>query len=152
LHQILWKAADNNIPNWKVSGDFFDACKCDMLCPCEFAQAPTYDDCESVLVWHIQKGQYGETSLDGLNVLGLGSFTGNIWAGGNTKVTAALFFDEKASQWQPEALQMIFSGKADGFMAEFAKLIGELRGLEFAPIKFEIADDLSYWRKSISKG
>jgi hypothetical protein len=123
LHQILWKAADNNIPNWKVSGDFFDACKCDMLCPCEFAQAPTYDDCEGVLVWHIQKGQYGETSLDGLNVLGLGSFTGNIWAGGNTKVTAALFFDEKASQWQPEALQMIFSGKAGGFMAEFAKLI-----------------------------
>jgi hypothetical protein len=30
-------------------------------------------------------------------------------------------------------------------MAEFAKLIGDVRGLEFAPIKFEVADDLSYW-------
>jgi hypothetical protein len=29
-------------------------------------------------------------------------------------------------------------------MAEFAKLIGDVRGLEFAPIKFEVADDLSY--------
>jgi hypothetical protein len=29
-------------------------------------------------------------------------------------------------------------------MAEFAKLIGEVRGPEFAPIKFELADDPSY--------
>ena len=44
---------------------------------------------------------------------------------------------------------MIFSGKAGGFMAEFAKLMGEIRGIEFAPIKFEIADDLSYWSAEI---
>jgi hypothetical protein len=35
---------------------------------------------------------------------------------------------------------MIFSGKAGGFMAEIAKLIGEVRGIEYAPIKFEVAD------------
>jgi hypothetical protein len=136
------------IPNWKISGDFFDVCKCNMPCPCEFAQAPTYGDCDGVIAWHIQKGQYGEISLDELNVLGLGSFTGNIWAG-NTKITAALFFDEKANQQQRDALQMIFTGKAGGFMAEFAKLIGEVRGIEFAPIKFEIADDLSHWSAEI---
>jgi hypothetical protein len=62
----------------------YDVCKCDMLCPCEFAQAPTYGDCDGVIAWHIQKGQYGETSLDGLNVMGVGGFTGNIWAG-NTR-------------------------------------------------------------------
>lgn len=138
----------NTIPKWNISGGWFDVCKCNIPCPCEFAQAPTYGDCDGVLVWHIQKGQYGETSLDGLNVLGLGSFTGNIWAG-NTKVTAALFFDEKANQQQREAMQMIFSGKAGGFMAEFAKLIGEMRSLEFAPIKFEVAGDLAYWRAEI---
>lgn len=32
------------IPNWKVSGDWFDVCKCNIPCPCEFAQAPTYGD------------------------------------------------------------------------------------------------------------
>ena len=85
----------NNVPKWKISGGWFDVCKCSIPCPCEFAQNPTYGDCDGVLVWHIQKGHYGEmTSLDELNVLG--SFTGNIWAG-NTKVTAALFFDEKAN-------------------------------------------------------
>ena len=44
---------------------------------------------------------------------------------------------------------MIFSGKAGGFMAEIANLIGEVRGIEYAPIKFEIADDLSYWSAEI---
>ena len=38
---------------------------------------------------------------------------------------------------------MIFSGKAGGFMAELAKLIGEIKGIDFAPIKFEVSDDLS---------
>ena len=42
-----------------------------------------------------------------------------------------------------------FSGKAGGFMAEFAKLIGEVRGIDFAPIKFEVSDDLAYWSAEI---
>ena len=99
---------------------------------------------------HIKKGNYGETPLDDLNVIAVGSFEGNIWAGdGKTKVNLALFFDEKANEQQREALNMIFSGKAGGFMAEFAKLIGEVRGIEYAPIKFELADDLSYWSAEI---
>jgi hypothetical protein len=36
-----------------------------------------------------------------------------------------MFFDEKANEEQREALHMIFSGKAGGFMAEFAMLIKE---------------------------
>jgi hypothetical protein len=132
----------NNIPEWSASGDWFDACKCNKPCPCEFAQAPTHGD------YHIKKGQYGEISLYGLNVLALGYFKGNIWAG-ETKVTIALFFDERANQQQRDALQFVFSGKAGGFMAEFAKLVGDVRGTEFAPIKFEVADDLSYWSAEI---
>jgi hypothetical protein len=140
----------NNIPKWKVSGDWFDVCKCNMPCPCEFAQAPTYGDCDGVLAYHIKKGYYGETTLDSLNVLGLGAFNGNIWAGeGTTKINIGFFFDERANQQQREALQMIFTGKAGGFMAELAKLIGEVRGLDFAPIKFEVAEDLAYWSAEI---
>ena len=32
---------------------------------------------------------------------------------------------------------------------EMANMIGEVRGIEYAPIKFEIADDLSYWSAEI---
>jgi hypothetical protein len=140
----------NTIPKWKASGDWFDVCKCNIPCPCEFAQAPTYEECDGILAYHIKKGNYGDIPLDGLNILALGSFKGNIWTGeGLTKVNMAIFFDEKANEKQREALNMVFSGKAGGFMAEFAKLIGEIRGIEYAPIKFELADDLSFWSAEI---
>ena len=143
-------ADNNNIPKWKVSGDWFDVCKCNIPCPCNFAQTPSYGDCDTVLAYHIKKGVYGQTPLDGLNVLALSYFKGNIWAG-ETKASIGLFFDERANPQQREALQMIFSGRAGGFMAEFAKLIGDVRGTDFAPIKFEVADDLSYWSAEIPR-
>jgi hypothetical protein len=67
----------------------------------------------------------------------------------NKKTDLGFFFDEKANEKQREALNMIFTGQAGGFMAEPAKIIGNVRGLEFAPIKFEISDDLSYWSVEI---
>ena len=136
------------IPSWKLTGDWFDVCKCNIPCPCTFAQTPSYGDCEGVMAYHINKGQYGKTSLDGLNVLILDYFKGNIWAG-DTKLDIALFFDERADEEQRKALEMIFSGKAGGFMGKIGKLIGEVRGLEYAPIKFEIAEDLAYWSAEI---
>ena len=137
-----------NVPKWKASGDWFDVCKCNIPCPCEFAQTPSYGDCNAVLAYHINTGNYGETVLNELSVLALSSFEGNIWAG-NTKISIAFFFDEQANEEQREALQMIFSGKAGGFMAQIAKLIGDHRGIKFAPIKFQVADDLSYWSAEI---
>lgn len=137
-----------DVPKWNLSGDWFDVCKCNIPCPCEFAQAPSYGDCEGVLAYHVKKGQYGDIALDGLNVLALADFKGNIWSG-NTKANIAVFFDDRANKEQRDALNMIFTGKAGGFMAEFAKLIGEVRGVDFAPIKFQIAEDLAYWSAEI---
>jgi hypothetical protein len=141
-------SSSSNIPQWKASGDWFDVCKCSIPCPCVFAQSPTYGDCDGVLPYHIKKGYYGNTPLDDLNVLGITYFKGNIWAG-QTKLTGAFFFDERADQQQRDALRMIFTGKAGGFMAEFAKLMGEMRPIDYAPIRFEVANDLSYWSAEI---
>jgi hypothetical protein len=58
-------------------------------------------------------------------MMGVGYFKGNILAG-ETKVTVGIFFDELADQQQRDALKMIISRKAGGFMAEFAKLIGDV--------------------------
>ena len=138
-----------NVPKWKVSGDWFDVCKCSVPCPCIFAQAPTYGDCEGVLAYHVNDGRYGETLLNGLNVLMVGGFTGNIWAGEAKDAKMGFFFDERANEQQREALQMIFMGKAGGFMAELAKLFGKVTGIEYAPIKFEVAKDLAHWSAEI---
>src|SRR5215472_7578402 len=135
------------IPKWSVKGDWFDTCKCAIPCPCYFAQPPTYGDCDGVLAWHIREGSYGEVPLAGLNVLGLGSFTGNVWAG--AKVTLGIFIDQRANERQREALQMIFGGQAGGWPGLFAKLIAEVRGIEYAPIEFEVADVLASWRAEV---
>lgn len=137
------------VPNWKVSGDWFDVCKCNIPCPCTFAQAPSYGDCEGLLAYHINNGNYGETSLDDLNVLMVGGFKGNAWTEEAKDAKMGFFFDERGNEEQREALQRIFMGKAGGFMAEFAKLFGEIKGIEFAPIKFEIARDLAYWSAEV---
>ncbi|MCI0557794.1 MAG: DUF1326 domain-containing protein [Nitrososphaera sp.] len=138
----------SRIPEWKASGDWFDVCKCSIPCHCVFAEAPSFGDCDGVLVYHIKNGYYGETPLDGLNVVLLSYFKGNIWAG-NTKASIAFFFDDRADEHQRHSLQMIFTGQAGGFMAQFSKLIGENRGVYYQPIKFEVADDLAYWSATI---
>jgi hypothetical protein len=145
---MLLFGMEMDIPSWKLKGDWFDVCNCNIPCPCTFAQTPSYGNCQGVMAYHINSGQYGETSLDGLNVLILDSFKGNIWAG-ETKADLALFFDERADEDQRKALNMIFTGKAGGLMGKFANLFGNVRGLEYTPIKFEVADDLGYWSAEI---
>jgi hypothetical protein len=97
----MTSSISKNIPKWKASGDWFDVCKCNTPCSCTFAQTPSYGDCEAVLVYHIKKGHYGETSLDGL-CFGVADFKGNIWAG-NTKANIAVFFDERGNEEQRNA-------------------------------------------------
>lgn len=99
------------IPEWHVEGDWFDACKCNIPCPCTFAQLPTYGDCDGIIAYHVRRGHYGSVSLDGLNVMAVGHFEGNIWAG-ETKVTLGIFIDERADEEQRDALRGISTGRA----------------------------------------
>ena len=137
-----------DVSQWYLKGDWFDVCKCNIPCPCYFAQTPTFGECDGTLVWHIREGRYGDTGLDGLNVLALGAFAGNPWAEG-TKAAVGMFFDERADERQRDALQVIFGGEAGGWPAQFGELIGEVHGIESAPIEFEIADDLAWWEARI---
>jgi hypothetical protein len=73
--------AASDVPQWHVEGDWFDVCRCDVPCPCEFAQPPTDNWCEGVLAWHVREGHYGDVRLDGLSIIGVGSFEGNLWTG-----------------------------------------------------------------------
>jgi hypothetical protein len=137
-----------DVSPWHVVGDWFDVCKCTIPCPCTFAQAPSEGDCDGILAWHIREGHYGDVRLDEFNVVALGSFEGNVWEG-NTKVTLGMYVDERADEPQREALMVIFGGQGGGWPGEFAKLVGEVRGVEYVPITFEIADDLAYWAAEV---
>lgn len=134
----------DGVPRWHLAGDWFDVCKCKIPCPCTFAQAPSEDDCDGILAWHVREGNFGDVRLDDLNVVAVGSFRGNIWAG-EAKPVMGFFMDERADEGQRKALNTIFGGDAGGWPGDFASLIAENRGVVYAPIKFEIAEDLAYW-------
>jgi len=137
------------VQEWRLRGQWFDACKCSVPCPCSFAQPPTSGDCEGVLLWHIDEGAYGDTTLDGLNVAMLASFVGNVWAE-HTDSYAAIFMDAAADEEQLGALQTIFGGQAGGWPAAFAEIGAfEMRGMEVVPIRAPIAKDLSTWSVEI---
>ena len=46
-------------PQWKISGDYFEACSCDSVCPCPtsgLAARPTQGYCDAGLVFHVERG------------------------------------------------------------------------------------------------
>lgn len=132
-------------PQWRLAGDWFDVCRCRVPCACTFAQAPDEDQCDGILAWHINQGNYGDVRLDDLNVVAIGSFVGNIWTGEAKDSKMGFFIDERADDSRREALQAIWGGDAGGWPAGFAELIEDVLGIEYAQIEFELADDLSRW-------
>lgn len=134
-------------PDWRIAGDWFDNCSCAIACPCTFGQAPDNDLCEFVLFWHIVEGRYGDVALDGLSVVRVGSFDGNLWDY-NARGRSGTFVDDRASDLQADALMEIFSGRAGGWPKKFGDLFSrgrEVLGVERAAISFEIAPDQSRW-------
>jgi hypothetical protein len=119
---------------WQVSGDYFEACSCDSVCPCPtsgLAAPPTKGSCDAGLVFHVARGEYGGTRLDGLSFAVLLHTPGPMIQG---NWTVGLIVDERASDAQREALTAIASGQAGGPMAALAPLIAHFGGVRAKPI------------------
>src|SRR4029079_341059 len=102
---------------WQVSGDYFEACSCDSVCPCPtsgLAALPTKGSCDAGLVFHVARGEYGGTRLDGLSFAVLLHTPGPMIQG---NWTVGLIVDERASDAQRDALTAIASGQAGGPVA-----------------------------------
>lgn len=134
---------------WRIKGDFIDFCKCRVPCPCSWGRPPDEGDCEGVIGYLIREGNYGDVRLDGLKVVGVLHFDGNIWDE-DTKMSAGLILDVRADEGQREAIQTIFGGQVGSWPQVFAEsFLGEMLGMEFAAIELEIYDDLSGWSLSV---
>ncbi len=119
---------------WNVKGQYFEACNCEAACPCVFLSPPTEDECTALVGWHIEHGDFGGTSLDGLNVALAVLSPGHM---AKVEWQAALYLDDRASEAQMQALGAIFSGQAGGHPARLAGHIGEVLGAGPASITFE---------------
>jgi hypothetical protein len=118
---------------WKITGSYFEACSCEVACPCVFTSPPTSGQCNALIAWHIEQGRYGEVDLDGFNAVLAVHSPGHMLEG---KWKVALYVDELANQEQQTALTQIFSGQAGGYLAGLAPLIGEVLAAKAIPIEF----------------
>jgi len=136
-------------PAWKVSGQYYETCNCDFVCPClpgQMAVSPTKESCMFAMAFQVDRGSYGSVSLDGLGFIVLG-FTPEAMGKGNWSV--GLIADERANVEQRDAITAIASGAAGGPMAALSGLIGKFLGVESAPIRFE--RDGTKWSVQASK-
>ena len=126
---------------WQLTGDYFENCNCDVVCPClassvaPLTARPSRGVCDVALIFHIDKGNYGDVALDGLNVSVIVHWPGPM-ADGNG--TAAAYIDERADDQQTAALGAIFTGVEGGPMAAFAPLISTQLGVKKVPIRYSI--------------
>jgi hypothetical protein len=124
--------------SWSLTGSYVETCSCELMCPCNlsFDHGATYDFCRASLVFNIREGEVDGTDIGGLKVAVVAD-TPKVMTEGNWRL--AVFVDENASDEQMEKLVQVFSGQLGGPMAALAPLVGEILGVERAPI--EVVDD-----------
>jgi hypothetical protein len=116
--------------DWYLKGTILIACNCDYGCPCNFNALPTTGDCEGMWTWHIEDGQFGDTSLKGLNATIAADWPGAIHEGNGE---ATILIDERANDEQREALQTLLNGKSGGPWAIVGTTLTNVHGPNFVP-------------------
>lgn len=124
-------------PSWRVSGQYYETCSCDFVCPCipgQLAVKPTKGSCIFAMAFQIDRGSYGAVSLDGLGFIVLGLTPEEM---GNGNWSVGVIADARASAEQRDAIASIASGSAGGPMGALSPLVGKFLGVESAPIRFD---------------
>jgi hypothetical protein len=126
---------------WQLTGDYFENCNCDVVCPClvsagaPLTARPSQGMCDVALVFHIETGRYDDVPLDGLNVAVIAHTPG---AMGEGNWTLAAYIDQRADDAQTAALGAIFGGAEGGPMAAFAPLVGTHLGARKVAIDYAV--------------
>jgi hypothetical protein len=98
--------------DWYIEGVEVSNCNCDYACPCQFESSqPTYGDCRGFAAVRIDKGHFGDVTLDGLCGALLYAWPGPIYRG-NGECQAVI--DERADGEQRDALAtVLYGGETD---------------------------------------
>ena len=121
---------------WHLDGTYFENCNCDVICPClasSFALSATNDRCNFLMAFHVDSGEIDGVDVSGLSV-GIAGDTPGMMVEGGWRV--GVLMDENASSEQAEALGSVFAGQKGGPMETLAPLIGEMLGVQSAPIDY----------------
>jgi hypothetical protein len=120
---------------WRLEGEYFENCNCEVVCPC-FAQRPADNErCLVPFVCHVEEGERDGLRLDDLGFVLVVDSPAVMGDGGWRLAT---YIDERADGPQREALEAILSGAEGGVPGRLGRLIGERLGVKFVPIRFEV--------------
>ena len=119
---------------WNLKGSYVETCSCELMCPCNlsFDHGATYDFCRVTLVFDIREGEVEGTDISGRRVAAIAD-TPKVMTEGNWRL--GVFIDDEATDEQAGKLAQVFSGQLGGPMAGLAPLVGEVLGVERAPIE-----------------
>lgn len=123
---------------WSIKGEYLEACSCRYLCPCITSNATAHaseEFCDFAMTYRVDAGDYGGLDLQGVTFSVVAQSKAVMAAGG---WIVGLIVDSSASAAQADAITAIASGQAGGPLAALAPLIGEFRGVERHPIRFEL--------------
>lgn len=118
---------------WRLEGNYFESCTCDLVCPCIFLMPPTKGYCNALVGWNIEKGHLNDVTLDGVKVAVYLEAPGMLTDGG---WQVNLYIDEKATEMQVSAISELWSGQHGGHLGVIAGLISQVKSVEQAPIEF----------------
>ena len=119
---------------YRLEGSLLEFCTCNAICPCWIGEDPDGGTCDVAVAWHFRKGSIDGVDVSGLTLGAIAHVPGNILEG-NWRVVVVM--DEKATIQQEEAILSVYTGKQGGPVADIVKLIGEVVGVERAPISFQ---------------
>ena len=121
---------------YTLEGTLLEACNCNVLCPCWIGENPDNGTCDSVIAYHIDRGQITGLDVSGLTVLEAHHIPGNVLAGNWRQV---ILVDDRASHDQIRALGDAFQGRLGGPLADLAGLVGERLGVFAAAIDHQMS-------------
>ena len=120
---------------WSIKARYYEACNCDLGCPCNMNGFPTHGKCEGTIAFHVTAGSKDGVDLGGAKVAGSVKWPGAIHEGNGQLV---VFID--ASEAQRDALVAILTAQDPGLPWEIlASTISEIHGPFFETV--EIEDD-----------
>jgi hypothetical protein len=93
---------------WEMQGTEFTNCSCDWGCSCQFNGDPSSGHCHAQVFTQIEKGHYGDVTLDGLRWGILAAWPAAIHLGNGTWQSV---IDERANPAQRAALDAISHGR-----------------------------------------
>jgi hypothetical protein len=123
--------------SYTLEGRILEVCDCKVLCPCWIGEDADNGTCMATVAYHYDKGAVDDVDVAGLTAAFAAFIPGNILQG-NWRVM--IFIDDRASDAQFEALASVYRGERGGPLADFAKLFGEIVGIERASIDFDVRE------------